>query len=320
MDEAEFESGGHETEIAQAGGLYEELNAQGALYVDASAFESPRPYVAGFPQHIMTVNPNFLSASNIQDADGRPISISEIEERWVVLVPSMYASYESAIRSYFEEYRAASAPRSQSEVLGLEVPPHLSDQDVELKWIADGTRVFSFNPEVRPNDDHYVENPIIEVVTMRNSYEIDRMNVVTGDYGAAMKVVSLEDPSVTYQRLVPILERLRLDDNLTGLVSADAPTGDQVSQPISRWWQVLALPLYVALSFAITQESSRRAVVRVSLVWLLAVLFAYGYSFAVHPTYLSVIPVTLLLALPIAIALELAATRLAARARLETAM
>lgn len=313
-DEDEFSSGGHQTEITQAGPLYEHLDEQGALYVDASAFSSPRPYVSGFPQHIITVNPNFLATQQLHGINGEPIAVPQEEERWVILVPIEYKAFQSTIVSYFERYREESAPRSQREVLGLGVPARLVGQEISILWLAKDSSVFSFDARVAPSDGHYVQRPIIEVITQANSFEIDRMNTVTGDVNAPLKVPIQGTASETHVRLRPLLVELSLDDNLVAL----AGVGDHstVVRPFSPWGAVLAVILYIVISIghyrvlagARGSNATRSVDGKLALVpvatWCTGLLAAYGYVITIQPNDLGGLLSVAVLVIPMAVILE----------------
>lgn len=317
-DAEEFSSGGHRTEVAQAGPLYAELNSRGALYVDASAFSSPRPYVTGLPQHILTVNPNYLASQRLLKDEGGVVVVPDSEEAWVVLVPVEYRTYEAPIRSYFGEYRSESAPRSQRDVLGLEVPAHLAKQEVKIVWLAEGSKAFSHDARVAPHADHVVDRPIIEVVTMRNSLEIDRMNTVTGNVNAPLKVPLRGSAAETYDALEAVLESLELDDNLVAIADVQHRDAGNPFSHASPAVAAVALMAYFTLCLGealrgraghasrLGRSTRDRWFGRFALIWVSALILAYGFLFALEPSALGHIVFVAMLVVPTAFLIEFA--------------
>ena len=226
-DLQQFQTGGNETELAEARDLYPILDARGALYVDASSYG---PGTAGetssLPTPPIVVNTNYLKRYPLLDESGRPIRISESEDEWIVAVPGKYRSSASEIANYFEKTRVGSkdfdgAVQGEKKLFGDDVPSRFLTQRVRIIWTKSGQSVFSFNSTVNPHQGNMVRDPIVEVMTLSNSLPIDRVNAITGNINTPLKVRIDSSSAETMRQLAPTLRRLKLDDNLKQLVTGN---------------------------------------------------------------------------------------------------
>ncbi|MCP3427102.1 hypothetical protein NBM05_14050 [Rothia sp. AR01] len=228
-DLGEIEAGGHASKAAEAGPLYEALDAAGALFVDASAYEAGGPSedpTGGVepPRPVIRVNANYLERYPLLDADGGRVGVAPEETAWVVAVPETYRDQEERLRELFTARRIGSggvdgAVQASEGMLGSAPPDRFREQAVRIVWTAAGQRVFGFSTLVAPEDGHLVEDPIVEVMTPSNSLPVDRLNAVTGELNAPLKVPVGADPAGTLRSLQPMLAELRLQDNLRHLVT-----------------------------------------------------------------------------------------------------
>lgn len=207
--------------------LYPVLNEMGSVFIDSTSFEpsalaQPVP-LGGFRS--LLVNPNYLQNYPVLDDSGQPVVISEDDADWVVLAPASLKDRSAELVDYYTNARTggsagqgiAQAERSQ---FGRTVPSSLQDQRVRIIWTADQQRVFSFNPRVAPSDGNTIDEPIIQVMTLANSAGVDRSNMITGAVGTGMKVkLANGSTSDTQKQLQPLLQDLKLDDNLLHLVT-----------------------------------------------------------------------------------------------------
>lgn len=236
-DLVELETGGLATTGAEVHDLYPVLNARGALYVDASSYEpgaQTEPLQPGAYRSI-EVNVNFLKQFPLRDATGHAIEISEDASDWIVLAPARYRDQESTVRDFFQLRRTGSG-RQQGVVQADEAmfdrpaPARVAHQHVLIIWTQDDQAVFSFNPLVNPDDGNNIVDPFIEVMTSANSLGVDRLNMLTGGGGTALKARLLDGSTVlTLQDLLPTLKRLKLDDNLRHLVTMDEYVSRQIA-------------------------------------------------------------------------------------------
>lgn len=95
-------------------------------------------------------------------------------------------------------------------------------QSVKIVWIAAGQQVFSFNPDVYPDNANNVTDPIIEVMTASNSAGLDKASSINGGLSASLKIALADnDTAKTYEKHLPLLQELGLDDNVRQLVTLD---------------------------------------------------------------------------------------------------
>lgn len=224
---------------AEAGPLYTELTAAGALYVDASNYRPNLPEDdQPLPAAPIRVNTNYLARYPVLDPAGAPIAVSEEETDWVVAVPDRYRSQEEEIRRTLTNMRAERGPGPA----GAPHPEQQGAQAIRIVWTGSAQRIFSFDTEVNPQDGNSIVDPIIEIMTPANSHPADRLNAVTGELNTPLKVWVDGAPDGTAQKLAPILQRLGLSDNLPHLVTV----GDTITQDVQAlqqgvfWTRVIA--------------------------------------------------------------------------------
>lgn len=283
-DLVEAQTGGLASTSAEVHQLYPRLNEEGALYVDASEYETAALAQEQGGRRSMTVNANYLAAYPILDADGLPVKVSDDTTDWILLVPAAMHDQAAEITAEFQASRSGTEETESASVLekrlfGRTAPPEIRDQRVRIIWIEDGQGVFAFDPEVAPDAGNRVSDPIISVITSANSLGVDRLNGVSGAAGSAIKVkLDNGDTAATLSRLQPTLRELQLDDNLNHLVTLnDYALADLqlAQQSVSDAAVALALALFlfclVALQTAtvLFEQNSRRIVVR----------RLHGYSF-----------------------------------------
>ncbi|MEV8147633.1 hypothetical protein AB0O52_05725 [Arthrobacter sp. NPDC080073] len=220
-DAVDLQTGQPGSSVVQATDLYDALSARGALYVYAGAFsetgvQQSRP--AGQYRSIQ-VNPAYLHAYPIRDTDGRPVTVDESESSWILLVPERFRSQQQDIAAYFQAERD-SAPSAEKAIFHRDVSSTRRDLRVRIIWTENRQQIFTFNPDVAASSGGLVEDPIVEVMTRANSLGVDRLNAVTGDASAGLKVRLEEGSSqATITALQPLLKRLSLGDNLRHLVT-----------------------------------------------------------------------------------------------------
>ncbi len=277
-DLVEMETGGLGPTAAEVYGLYEILNASGAVYVDATAYEgdfmaAPIPPGA---YRSMTVNVNYLSRFPVQASSGGPITVSEEDTDWVVLVPWRYHEQEDSIRAYFGCLRLGCGDRQgavqvEKAIFGRSAPSGVATQSVAIVWMRD-QEVFSFDPLVDPDGASLVRDPIIQVMTRANSLGVDRMNMLTGTGGTALKVrLSNGDAARTLRDLEPTLRSLKLDDNLRHLVTMDEYASQKIEAVAEAMRSLLLTGVFLVVALIILAAQS------------VSILFArYSRRFAVR--------------------------------------
>jgi putative ABC transport system permease protein len=278
-DLGEIQAGLPGATTAEVYDLYPALNLAGALYIDATQLE-PEAVAQSMPSgsyRSLQVNPNYLKQYPIQSSNGQPVQVSESETEWVVLAPESDRPHAAAIQKYFQQQRTGgdgyqTIAQAEKTTFGRTVSPAIANQKVRIIWTKDAPRVFTFDPNIAAGQGNTVSNPILQVMTMSNSTGVDRQNMITGSSNEAMKV-HLEGGSAsgTLRALGPELHTLRLDDNLTHLVTMNDYVLSQIAYLDQGVRNVVLVGLALALGMlalivqglSVTFERfSRRIVVR----------------------------------------------------------
>lgn len=134
----------------------------------------------------------------------------------------------------------------------------MKNQQIKIIWLANNQQIFSFNPEVFPPENNVIIDPIIQVVTEKNSLCADRANMMNGGGGSDPLKVRLidRDTALTLKTLEPELQRLKLDDNLKYLVTVDQFMLQQIyllQQWMNQLW-LTSLGLIAGLLFLVIQN------------------------------------------------------------------
>lgn len=247
-DQAELETGGHESAIATARDLVPRLEEMGALFIDAAGYEPgafPYPHLPAAP---IRVNLNYLAEYPLVDEHGDPINIATDETAWIVAVPMQFKPHEQQIREVIQTSRTGGteidgAIQGQRAMLGEPVPDELLEQSVQIIWTQMGQEVFSFNSTVNPESGNIILDPIIEIMTPSNSLTVDRLNAITGELNTALKVYIEDNSSQTLHFLTPLLTELGLSDNLQYLITPNESMIEQITriESIIRWTIVAAI-------------------------------------------------------------------------------
>ncbi len=197
--------------------LYPYLNQRGALFINAEEYEESvlrLPEPPGFIRSI-TVNPNYLRRFLIYDVHRKPVRISDQTSDWILLVPEKYRSQQDNILAYFRSERQASHQAEKP----FPVPYRVKHQAIRIVWLANNQKIFSFDPEVFPQEHNEIVDPIIQVATLKNTVSTDGLGYVDGTESSPLKVPLIQgNPTLTLKSLEPKLHQLRLDDRLRSLV------------------------------------------------------------------------------------------------------
>lgn len=111
------------------------------------------------------------------------------------------------------------------------IPDRIQNQKIDIKWISNNQRIFSFNPKVFPSENNVIVDPIIEVVTESNSVLTDRDSILGRGPGDPLKIKLMNrDPLLTYKTLEPKFKELKVDDNLKYLVTIDQYILEEIYQ------------------------------------------------------------------------------------------
>ncbi|WP_282191333.1 hypothetical protein [Adlercreutzia caecimuris] len=257
--------------------LYPKAVDNGALYVDALQYR-PDALNDGTKYRSIVVNPNYLNRYPIEDAAGNFVNVEEGESDWVLLAPERYRNDEQGIRDW---WRAQRDSLSEGDMVwcGRTVDDPPAGQAVRIIWTADDQAVFAFSPEVGVESAGNVTDPIVEVMTLANSYAFDRANAVTGGPEGALKV-PLENGNTTqaYNQYRDLLAEAGLDDNVKQVVSMEGAVFETMrsfrDMLSGLCWQlvaVLVVTLFVSVQSAsfLLEADGRRVAIR----------HLYGYGF-----------------------------------------
>lgn len=184
--------------------LYQTLNQSGAIYIDATEYEEEFQELNVRFNGIfsITINTNYLKKYPLYDSDGEEIIINENTMDWIVLVPEQFKHEEKDIRLYYED--------TKDYFLMTD-----NDQKLEIIWMKKGQSVFSMNPDVFPEKDNNILDPVIHVKTDNNKLFTYRGGIMGGGINDPLKVRLIDrDPELTLEQLKPELERLKLQSSI----------------------------------------------------------------------------------------------------------
>lgn len=229
-DMEDTQHGSPKETVAEAVGLYPILNRMGTIFIDATDYEENSLILNKDYQGIRSikVNPNYLRKFPVFDSHDKPVQISEDTSDWILLVPEKYHNREKEILDFFHKERKGS--KDYQGIYGAEekffrraVQDNVKNQQIKIVWLVNNQKIFSFNPEVFPTENNVIIDPVIQVITEKNSLCADRANMISGGGGSDPLKVRLinRDPALTLKTLEPELKRLKLDDNLKYLITAD---------------------------------------------------------------------------------------------------
>ncbi|MCR8995118.1 DUF1430 domain-containing protein [Brevibacillus laterosporus] len=294
-DLEDLQKGSPKTTVAEVTGLYPLLNRMGAVYIDARAYEQKSLVLNSEFDGIrsISVNLNYLHEFPVYDIQNNSVKILEDTSDFILLVPEKYRDNEKDILDYFKKIRK-SRLEADENLFKIEVPDHVRNQQLTINWIANGQKIFSFNPDVFRLENNLIVDPIIQVITEKNSLVADKANMMTGGGGRDPLKVKLinRDSQQTLKALEPELKRLELDDNLTNLISVDQYVIEQIYDLQKQRNQLLfiSLGLLAGLLVLVVQNLSvffskyqRRFIVRR--------LFGVGF-FKTYKEYIWLLTVT----------------------------
>ena len=141
--------------------IYKYFNARGSIFAGFAMYE--KGSLNGNKDLPMAkfnalVNPNYLKENPIYDLEEKQVSISERNKNWVFLVPDKYKKDESEIRAFYQVW---------IDSCGNSYIPKPS---IEIIWIIDNQKAFSYDVTVYPENGYYVTDPILFVGTEDGGY------------------------------------------------------------------------------------------------------------------------------------------------------
>lgn len=248
--------------------LYLLLNRMGALLINTHMYDQQELLLNKDWDGILSisVNPNYLREFPVYDLQQQPVQVSEDNSDWILLVPEKYHDREEEILSFFKKDRTGGKNSEgvyQEGVYQHEerckrvVPDRVRNQQLKIIWLANEQQIFSFNPNVFPQENNMIIDPIIRVVTEQNSVVTDRSSILGGGATDPLKMKLIDrDTLKTYQTLVPELKELRLDDNLKYLVTVDQFILQEIYhlQEAMNQFLLISLGLLAGLLFLVVQN------------------------------------------------------------------
>jgi len=248
-DLEDIQHGSPKATAAEAIELYPVLNRMGALFIEARMYEERALILNKDWEGIRSikVNPNYLRKFPVYDIHNNPVQVSEDTSDWILLAPEKYRHREKEIMSFFQKARTGAmgyegAYEWEERFFKRVVPDSVKNQQIKIIWLANDQKIFSFNPKVFPAENSMIIDPIIQVVTEKNSICADRADMITGGGGADPLKVRLinRDTALTLSTLEPELKRLKLDDNLKHLITVDQFVLQEIYN-LQKWMNYLLL-------------------------------------------------------------------------------
>lgn len=203
--------------------LYPVLNKMGSVLINSKMYEEKALILDKNDDGIrsVTVNTNYLRQFSVLDANNRRVQVAENTTNWALLVPEKYRNKESQIREFFKKDRVDSMDYDKS-FFKTEVPDDIKNQQINIIWTENNQKIFSFNPEVFKSENNIIVDPIIQVITEKNSLLTDKSSILGGGCSDPLKIKLINrDTSLTYKTLEPELIKLKLDDNLKHLITVN---------------------------------------------------------------------------------------------------
>jgi len=315
--------------------LYPVLNRMGAVLINATLYEEEQLLAdkdwAGIRS--IKVNNNYLREFPVYDTHNNPVQVSEDTSDWVLLVPEKYRHREREILSFFKKSRVGFM-NVEKDAYQKAVPDRVKKQQVRIIWLANDQKIFSFNPEVFPAENNDIIDPIIQVITDNNSLSADRSSILGGGATDPLKMRLIDrDTALTYKKLNPDLQRLKLDDNLKNLITVDQFIFQAIydlQKGINQLW-LISLGLLTGLLLLVVQNliiffqknqykftvrrlfgtdffrTYKEYILLFSLTWAFQILFSFVVNFIMNGTT----DITLLAVAAALIAIEFAVSVIA---------
>jgi len=144
--------------------IYKYFNERGSIFAGFQMYKEESLSVNNYLSEVdfsAVVNPNYLKENPIYDLEEKQVSLSERDKNWILLVPVKYRKDEGEIRRFHQKWLDAS-------YLGRENDKN--DIKIEIIWIKDNQKAFSYDIAVYPKNGYYVTDPILLVGTEDGCY------------------------------------------------------------------------------------------------------------------------------------------------------
>lgn len=200
--------------------LYPYLNQQfEAIYIDSDLYTEESLELNAGKNNIIyiTVNPNYLKKYPILDKSGNEIEIDEKTEHSIYLVPEQYQEKEDFNLDFFSEARRDSY-ELHHDFYGRS--DKSNSKEIKFIYTKENQEIFSMNPDVMPNHDNMIIDPIVQVVTEENAMVPDIHYTSTSNQTLFIELTK-SDTELTYSKLLSKLQEYELDDNFPYLVQTN---------------------------------------------------------------------------------------------------
>lgn len=219
--------------------LYDYFNDKGAILANFSEYspgirkirESETSF--DYERNNITVNPNYLDKYPIYDINGERINISENEKSYIVLIPETYKKYEQDILKLFSKWKEAQFGATSV------------DQPNKIIWTKSNQKLFSMQIDINPNDNNYVKDPIVHVMTKNNASLAD-YNVVLGISDSPFKI-RVEDSKNPENTIMPVLQQYGYDKYVEKILCINEQIASE-SKSVKDTIQGLVISIFVTIS------------------------------------------------------------------------
>lgn len=195
--------------------IYLNFNKQGAIYADFSNYvdngdDSKEGKVTNdYRKMFVTVNPNYLNMYSIYDSNGNKIKIDESDTKYIALVPEKYKENELELFELWSKQK-------------------IDKNNVEIIWIKDNQKLFSMNMDVNIEQENYVTDPIVRVLTEKNGVDYD-YNTIIATKGNPFKIKVPDNMSID-DFVKPVIE----DNGIGQYIKTISRANEQMTTEIKK--------------------------------------------------------------------------------------
>ena len=175
--------------------IYKYFNKKGAIFAEFEMYSNlSKEQNSDFPEYLYRaiVNPNYLEINKVYDCENNIVKVNEDNKNWVLLIPEKYKNYEDKIREYYQFWIDSYNGEVKS--------------DIEIIWIKNNQKLFSYNFSVNEEEGNYVTDPILFVGTVNGGFP-DWNTQVFNIMGNPLKI-KIEDDKSDTEEIMPILDEL----------------------------------------------------------------------------------------------------------------
>lgn len=164
-----------EENIEKCYNIYMSLNEKGGILAKFDKYRiTENQYKSGvcYRDNNIVINPNYLKNNVIRDSNGQRVTVSEENPNSIILVPQKFQTLEKEIREYYNE-----------KLLGYEINTNKLSKEIQIIWIENKQKFFSYQMDINPNENNCVVDPLAMVVTESNASKLNFLEVLgTGNF------------------------------------------------------------------------------------------------------------------------------------------